>query len=48
MILIDAVSGGSLVAQLRLWVTEGTEFPIYAGTLSIPGQGAWAVSCSGP
>lgn len=49
MILVDAVDAGALVAQLRLWVTnEGEEMPVYAGTLRIPGHGAWAVSCSGP
>lgn len=48
MILIDAVDGGALVAQLRLWVADAADFPIYSGTLSITGQGAWAVSCSGP
>jgi hypothetical protein len=49
MILVDAVNAGALVAELRLWtVTEGEELPVYSGTLRIPGQGAWAVSCSGP
>src|SRR5690349_5607542 len=40
MILVDAVSEGALVAELRLWVAEGSEFPAYGGTLRIPGQGA--------
>ena len=48
MILIDAVDAGSLVAELRLWVAASDDLPAYGGTLRIPGQGTWAVSCSGP
>lgn len=49
MILIDAVDGGALVAELRLFVTAGeTELPAYGGTLTIVGAGVWSVSCSGP
>ena len=49
MILVDAVSAGTLVAELRLFVTAGeTELPAYGGTLTIVGAGVWAVSCSGP
>ena len=49
MILVDAVNDGTLVAELRLFVTAGeTEFAAYGGTLTIVGAGAWAVTCSGP
>jgi len=48
MILVDAVHQGVLVAELRLWQTPGDDLPVYGGTLTIPGHGAWAVSCSGP
>jgi hypothetical protein len=49
MILVDAVDGAALVAELRLFVTAGeTELPAYGGTLTIVGAGVWAVSCSGP
>ncbi len=49
MILVDAVNAGTLVAELRLFVTAGeTELPAYGGTLTIVGAGVWAVSCSGP
>ena len=47
-IRIDAVNAGALVAQLRLFsASEGETGLVYAGTLRIPGSGAWAVSCSG-
>ena len=37
-----------LLAQLRLMqVQEGDGPLIYGGTLRMPGQGAWAVSCEG-
>jgi hypothetical protein len=48
MILLDAVHEGALIGQLRLWVTPGEDLPVYGGTLTMPGHGAWAVSCSGP
>ncbi|MEO6395827.1 MAG: hypothetical protein ABIO40_07945 [Devosia sp.] len=36
------------IAELRLFkASEGDVF-VYAGTLRIPGYGAWAVSCEGP
>lgn len=49
-ILIDAMdeSVNRIVAQLRLFrATEGQEI-VLAGTLRIPGEGVWAVSCTGP
>lgn len=49
MILVDAVDAGTLVAELRLFVTAGeTELAAYGGTLTVVGAGVWAVSCSGP
>lgn len=48
---IDAVDPGLTVriAELRLFKTAADDAaPIYGGTLRIPGQGAWAVGCSGP
>jgi outer membrane protein assembly factor BamB len=49
MILVDAVNAGTLIAELRLFVTAGeTELPAYGGTLTIVGAGVWAVTCSGP
>jgi len=50
-ILIDAVDEGvtARIAELRLFKTEGGDgAPVYGGTLSISGYGAWPVSCSGP
>ena len=50
MILIDAVDEAmsSHIAELRLFkTTEGDADTVYAGTLRIPGHGAWAVSCTG-
>jgi hypothetical protein len=49
-ILIDAMDGAvnRIVARLRLFrTTEGQDI-VLAGTLQIPGEGVWAVSCSGP
>ncbi len=49
MLLVDAMDEGLVdkVAELRLFKTsEGDGEIVYAGTLRIPGQGAWAVSCS--
>jgi len=50
MLLIDAVDPGvtTKVAELRLFKATEGDAPVYAGTLRIPGHGAWAVSCSGP
>jgi hypothetical protein len=51
MILIDATDEAisTRIAELRLFkAEEGDAAPVYAGTLRIPGHGAWAVSCSGP
>jgi len=48
---VDAVDPGfaSKIAELRLFKTsEGTGDTIQAGTLHIPGYGAWAVTCDGP
>lgn len=44
---------GQIIARLRLFKasddTEGLENSYAAaGTLSLPGQGVWAISCSGP
>jgi hypothetical protein len=50
MILVDAMDEAvsTKIAELRLFkATEGDASPVYAGTLRIPGHGAWAVSCSG-
>lgn len=46
---VDAVDTGyAVLASLRLFkASEGEDF-VYAGTLRIPGHGAWAVSCTGP
>jgi hypothetical protein len=47
-VLIDAMAPDMSVriAELRLFkVSEGDAF-VTAGTLRMPGQGAWAVSCS--
>ena len=49
MLLVDAMDEGLVnkVAELRLFKTsEGDGEPVYAGTLRIMGQGAWAVSFS--
>jgi hypothetical protein len=49
MLLVDAMDENLLskIAELRLFkATEGDREPVYAGTLRIPGQGAWAVACS--
>lgn len=46
---VDAVdSGYVVVASLRLFKASEGEDALYAGTLRIPGQGAWAVACTGP
>lgn len=49
MLLVDAMDGNMMarIAELRLFkASEGGGAPVYAGTLRIPGFGAWAVSCS--
>lgn len=49
-ILVDAMDENLTVkiAELRLFkASEGDAETVYAGTLRIPGHGAWAVSCSG-
>ncbi len=50
MILIDAVDPGltTRIAELRLFKATEADTSVYAGTLRIPGHGAWAVSCTGP
>ena len=48
---IDAMDKdfASKIAELRLFrSSEGDGDVIYAGTLHVPGRGAWAVSCDGP
>ncbi|MBL8594682.1 MAG: hypothetical protein JNK01_18495 [Devosia sp.] len=49
MILIDAVDEGmsAKVAELRLFKSTEADSFVYGGTLRIPGQGVWTVSCSG-
>ncbi|HEV7278043.1 MAG TPA: hypothetical protein VGN80_17315 [Devosiaceae bacterium] len=49
MILIDALDPAMTerLASLRLFkAAEGDAPMVYAGTLHIPGHGAWAVSCA--
>lgn len=49
MILIDALDPAMTerLASLRLFKAAEGEAPmVYAGTLYIPGHGAWAVSCA--
>ena len=49
-IRVDAMDKDfALLAQLRLFkAQDAEELPVFAGTLSIRGIGAWPVSCSGP
>ena len=49
-IYIDATDDKSdaIVAQLRLFKASEGEDSVSAGTLRVPGEGAWAVTCSGP
>ena len=48
MILIDAMDKDFVkIAELRLFKTGEADTLVYAGTLHIPGIGAWAVSCDG-
>jgi hypothetical protein len=39
----EAVSAA--IAKLRIWKSEEGDTIVAAGTLRIPGQGAWAVAC---
>ena len=46
---VDAVDNGyAKLAELRLFKASEGETFLYAGTLRIPGHGAWAVACTGP
>lgn len=36
------------LAELRLFKASEGGVVVYAGTLWVPGKGAWAVACSGP
>jgi hypothetical protein len=38
----------ALIAELRLLKASEGEMSVSSGTLRMPGQGAWAVSCEGP
>jgi hypothetical protein len=48
MILIDAVDPGvtARIAELRLFKATEADASVYGGTMRVPGQGVWAVSCS--
>lgn len=50
MVLVDAVAPdmSATIAELRLFKAEEADSTIHAGTLRIPGLGAWAVACTGP
>jgi len=50
MVFVDAVAPdqSATIAELRLFKADEGESFIHAGTLRIPGLGAWAVSCTGP
>lgn len=50
MVLVDAVDPDltAIIAELRLFKAEDGDATARAGTLRVPGHGAWAVSCSGP
>ena len=50
-LLLDVMDANmmAVVAQLRLFKAEEGDAPMaYGGTLRIAGEGAWAVSCTGP
>ena len=50
-LLVDVMDANmmAVVARLRLFKAVEGEVPmVYGGTLRIPGEGAWAVSCTGP
>jgi hypothetical protein len=40
------LSHETLVAKVRLFWAEEESDPVYGGTLSIVGKGAWAITCS--
>ncbi len=50
MVLIDAMDTNFMgkIAELRLFKASEGEIVATAGTLRIPGHGAWSVSCVGP
>jgi hypothetical protein len=50
MVFVDAVAPdmSATIAELRLFKAEEGQSFIHAGTLRIPGLGAWAVDCTGP
>ncbi len=46
---IDALDKDSaVIAELRLFKADEGDDYVSAGTLRIPGMGAWAVTCEGP
>lgn len=47
MLVVDLYDEGvnAPIAELRVWKAEEGDLTAHAGTLRIPGQGAWAVSC---
>ncbi len=49
-ILVDAVDPDvtTKLAELRLFKTSEGRTTATAGTLRVPGEGAWAVACTGP
>ena len=49
-VLIDAMDANltARIAELRLFKAAEGDAVVTAGTLRMPGHGAWAVSCSGP
>jgi hypothetical protein len=48
--MIDVTDGdmAAIVAQLRLFQASEGDDVVSAGTLRMPGVGAWAVTCEGP
>ncbi len=50
MVFVDAMDPGMIgrIAELRLFKASEGDAVVAAGTLRLPGQGAWAVTCSGP
>jgi hypothetical protein len=48
-LVVDVMNEGvtTKIAELRLFKASEADTFVYAGTLRIPGHGAWAVSCSG-
>lgn len=47
MLVVDLYDEGvsGAIAELRLWKAEEGDTVVHSGTLRIPGQGAWAVTC---